>query len=160
TTEMTIRLPPRPRAAAIMCVARAEIQASQQELDALKHANTLLRKKVAELEAQRQVLSSGAVITLVLDAQLRVCWFTPATRALFPLIAMDVGRPITDLAQRFEDAHFTRDVDAVIQTAEPREAEVRNGDGRWFSRCIRPYKGRNGAGEITTGAAITFLDIS
>src|SRR5262249_13414122 len=92
---------------------------------------------------------------LFLDAQLQVLWFTPATRELFPLTAGDVGRPITDLVQRFEDRDFLKDACAVIETAEPREAEVRNREGRWFLRRIRPY---TSADERITGRRVSCTD--
>jgi two-component system CheB/CheR fusion protein len=101
------------------------------------------------------VLSAGAVMTLFLDEGLRVRWFTPAICELFPLTPNDVGRRITDFSQKFEDESFLRDVRTVMQTDQPREAEVRNVDAKWFLRRIRPYLAQTAA-----GVAVTFTDIS
>jgi PAS domain S-box-containing protein len=123
----------------------------------VNQANTQLKEKIAELEMQSRVLSSGAVMTLFLDEELRVRWFTPAMRELFPLMPGDAGRRITDLAQRFEDHNFIEDVRAVMQTGALRDAEVRNVVGRWYLRCIRPYLAE---GDTPAGVAITFNDIT
>src|SRR5262249_1388336 len=121
---------------------REELQALNEELrsandqlnlanDDLGAANAQLRLKIEELETQSNVLSSGAVMTLFVDQELRVRWFTPAMRELFPLMPGDAGRRITDFVQRFDDAKFIVDVHTVMQKNEPREAEVRNVEGKW-----------------------------
>jgi two-component system CheB/CheR fusion protein len=138
-----------------------ELKASNDQLNLanedLNKANAQLKDKIAELEMQSRVLSSGAVMTLFLDEELRVRWFTPAISELFPLAPTDVGRRITDFSQKFEDGNFVRHVHAVMQTDEPREAEVRNVEDRWFLRRIRPYLART---DTTAGVAVTFTDIS
>jgi PAS domain S-box-containing protein len=147
---------------------REELQALNQELKAsneqlnvanedLNLANARLREKIAELEMQSTVLSSGGVMTLFLDEELRVRWFTPGVSALFPLRPGDAGRWITDLKQRFEDEAFISDVEAVMQTEEGRESEVCNLEGQWFLRRIRPHLSSAGN---ATGVAVTFTDIT
>src|SRR5262249_52085591 len=129
---------------------REELQALNEELKAaneqlnianedLNQANAQLKEKIAALEMQSRVLSSGAVMTLFLDQELRVQWFTPAIGDLFPLMPGDAGRRITDFAAKFVDDSFIEEVRAVMQTGEPVEAEVGNSAGRWFLRRIRPY---------------------
>jgi len=147
---------------------REELQALNQELKAsndeinsanegLALANTQLQEKIMALEMQSRVLSSGAVMTLFLDEELRIRWFTPAIRELFPLVPADAGRGITDIAQRFDDSDFVGEVRAVMQTNAPREAEVRNLEGKWFLRRIGPYLART---DETLGVAVTFTDIT
>jgi two-component system, chemotaxis family, CheB/CheR fusion protein len=138
-----------------------ELKASNEELNIsnedLNRANVQLQEKIAELEMQRRVLFSGAVITLFLDQELKVRWFTPAVSELFPLMPGDIGRRITDFVQKFEDASFISDVHAVMQTDEPRQNEVWNGEGRCFLRRIHPYLSEAGT---TAGVAVTFTDIT
>jgi two-component system, chemotaxis family, CheB/CheR fusion protein len=147
---------------------REELQALNQELrasndqlnlanDDLNAANAQLRSKIQELETQSNVLSSGAVMTLFLDQELRVRWFTPAVSEVFPLTPTDAGRRVTDLVQKFDDDDFVRDVRAVMEKGEPREAEVRGIENKWFIRRIRPYRS---ATEAAAGVAITFADIT
>ena len=138
-----------------------ELRASNDQLnlanDDLATANARLRSKIEELETQSNVLSSGAVRTLFLDHELRVRWFTPAIRELFPLMPGDTGRCITDFVQKFDDKHFVGDVRAVMQRNEPREAEVHNVEGKWFLRRIGPYLART---DMPAGVAVTFSDIT
>src|SRR5690606_29509644 len=125
--------------------------------DDLAAANAQLRSKLEELETQSNVLSSGAVMTLFVDRELRVRWFTPALRELFPLRPGDVGRPLTDVVQLFDDERFIADIRAVMDGAALREAEVPSTEDKWFLRRIRPYLDNAAA---AAGVAITFSDIS
>jgi two-component system CheB/CheR fusion protein len=138
-----------------------ELRAANDQLntanDNLNVANDQLKMRVAELAVQSNVLSSGAVMTLFLDEDLRVQWFTPALCELFPLQRGDIGRRITDLARKFEDDGFVQDVHSVMRTGGLRETEVRGAGGKSFVRGIRPYRGTSGA---TGGVAVTFTDIS
>jgi GAF domain-containing protein len=98
-------------------------------------------------------------MTLFLDEELRMCWFTPAVCALVPVQAGDVGRRITDLALRFRHPSFLDDVRAVMQSGEPREAEVRTFDDRWYHMRIRPFRTGSEHGG-SAGVAITFGDVT
>jgi PAS domain S-box-containing protein len=99
-------------------------------------------------------------MTLFLDEALRVRWYTPGVTALFPLKASDVGRPITDLAPSFADTCFLDDVDSVMRTGELREGEVRNREGRWYLKRIRPFRTKQSEGLGGAGVAINFTDIT
>ena len=149
---------------------REELQALTQELrasndqlnlanDELNQANTRLRDKLDELETQSNVLSSGAVMTLFLDEELCVRWFTAALSELFPVKAWDAGRRITDFAPKFSRPEFIEDVRAVMRTGVPKEAAVRTFDDRWYLKRIRPFRAGSGEGS-GAGVAITFTDIT
>jgi two-component system CheB/CheR fusion protein len=96
-------------------------------------------------------------MTLFLDQELRVRWFTPGVKELFPLAPGDAGRPITDITQKFEDRNFIVDVQTVMQRGEPREAEVRSIADRWYLRRIRPHLS---VAETNAGVAVIFTDIT
>lgn len=156
-------------------ISREELEASREELQAVNEelrasndqlnlavddlaaANAQLLGKIDELETQSNVLSSGAVMALFLDHELRVRWFTRGVGAFFPLTAADAGRRITDFAPRFGDRAFLDDVRAVMAEDEPREAEVATTEDRWFLRRIGPYRAPSG---VMAGVAVTFTDIS
>lgn len=149
---------------------REELQALNEELRAsndqlnianedLNQANAQLRDKIAALETQSNVLSSGAVMTLFLDENLCVQWFTPAIRELFPLKAGDVGRPITDLSANFNDQESLNRIQSVMQTGNPSESEVQTFDGRWYLQRIRPFCIR-GDHTVDAGVAMNFTDIT
>lgn len=144
-----------------MRVSYAELDASREELQVLNEelhvSNEQLKEKVAELEMQSRVLSAGAVMTLFLDDELSIRWFTPAITALLPLTPADVGRRVTDLNARFDDPAFLDDVRRVLGAHEPREAEISSHDSRWYLRRIRPYLT---SAQTVAGVAITFTDIT
>ena len=151
----------------LMRVSHDELQASREEMKALNKeleaANAQLNKvnlqledNIDELEMQSGVMSSGEVMTLFLDQELRIRWYTPATTALFPFIDADIGRSITDIAARFDDEFFVDDVRGVIQNHRMSEAEMNTRDGSWFLRRIRPYL----ASASPIGVAVTFTDIT
>lgn len=136
---------------------RAELQALCEELlsvkDQLEFANERLARAgeqlnlsneqltlaLEELAARGQALPSAAVKTLYLDERLGVRWFSPAVRELIPVRPADVGRPVADLATRFDDPAFLDDVRAVLASGEPRSGQVKTRDGRRFSRHIGPH---------------------
>ncbi|HKT95365.1 MAG TPA: GAF domain-containing protein [Paraburkholderia sp.] len=117
------------------CTSREELEASREELQALNEelkasneqlnesneelneANVRLQENIAQLAMQSRVLQSGAVMTLFLDQDLRLRWFTPAIREVFSLKSSDVGRSIADLVPRFDDRDFLKDIHDVLQAA-------------------------------------------
>lgn len=137
-----------------LSIVNEQLATSNEQLNV---ANERLRVKLEELETQGRVLSSGAVMTLFLDEQLCVQWFTPAIRALFPLVPSDVGRPITDVIMRVHDPRFLEEVRSVMATGEAREDEVKGKSGRWYLRRIGVH--RQAAGH-PAGVVVTFTDVS
>jgi two-component system CheB/CheR fusion protein len=115
-----------------------ELLTSKEELQSLNEELTALNSQLQEtLERQRttandlqNVLYSTDVATLFLDTDLRIRFFTPATRALFTVIQTDLGRPLADLTTLTDDGMLTLDARAVLETLQPieREVQVRNGD--------------------------------
>ena len=61
-------------------------------------------------------MASTAIATVFLDRTLRITRFTPSAVELFNLIAADVGRPLSDLANRLEYPQIIDDARAVLDT--------------------------------------------
>ena len=91
-----------------------------------------------------------------LDSKFRVRRFTPAVTDLLELIDTDIGRPVTDLAQKFTDDNLLADARTVLQHLVPIEREVESHSGRWYLRRTLPY--RTSENHIE-GVVITFVDI-
>jgi len=142
-----------------------ELLASKEELQALNEELTALNSQLQEtLERHRRtandlqnVLFSTDVATLFLDADLNIRFFTPAARAVFRVIATDIGRPLTDLAALSRDQNLASDARSVLKTSEPIEREITGAKGVWFLRRIQPYRDDGGRAE---GVVITFVDIT
>ncbi|HET7526257.1 MAG TPA: PAS domain S-box protein, partial [Burkholderiaceae bacterium] len=74
------------------------------------------------------------------------------------LIAGDVGRPLEHVVSNLTGYdRLVDDVAMVIETLQPREAEVQVKSGTWFLMRIRPYRTID---NVIEGAVITLVDIS
>jgi two-component system CheB/CheR fusion protein len=142
-----------------------ELLTSKEELQSLNEELTALNSQLQEtLERQRStsddlqnVLYSTDVATLFLDPDLKIRFFTPATRALFNVIPGDVGRPLADLHSLSADNHLAGDAQAVLKGSDPIEREIQVPGGKWFLRHILPYLSHDRKVE---GVVITFIDIT
>jgi two-component system CheB/CheR fusion protein len=142
-----------------------ELVTSKEELQSLNEELTALNGQLQEtLERQRStsndlqnILHSSDVATLFLDSNLNIRFFTPAAKALFSVIATDIGRPLADLTSLADDADLLADARAVLTSFAPLRHEIQAGNGAWYLRRILPYRTREGR---TEGVVVTFADIS
>jgi two-component system CheB/CheR fusion protein len=142
-----------------------ELLTSKEELQSLNEELTVLNGQLQEtFERQRttsddlqNVLYSTDVATLFLDPDLNIRFFTPATRAVFNVIAGDVGRPLADLRSLAADDRLADDAKKVLKGAPPIAHEIEVPDGTWFMRRILPYRAHETKVE---GVVITFTDIT
>ncbi len=141
-----------------------ELLTSKEELQSLNEELTALNSQLQEtLEQQRttsndlqNVLFSTDMATLFLDAELKIRFFTPATKSLFNLIKTDVGRPLADLHSLAADPALPEDAQGVIKTLAPVDREI-EAAGRVWCRRVLPYRTHDNAVE---GVVITFTDIT
>ncbi|PIW44469.1 MAG: hypothetical protein COW18_12950 [Zetaproteobacteria bacterium CG12_big_fil_rev_8_21_14_0_65_54_13] len=152
--------------------ANEELQSSNEELETSKEelqsfneelntVNSELQEKVISLETANNDISnlidSTKNASIFLDTDLNIKFFTPSSKRLFNLIASDIGRPLSDIAARFDDPQLADDIQRVMQTEQPSHREVKDLAGNWYNRRILPY--RTAEGRIL-GAVITFDDIT
>jgi two-component system CheB/CheR fusion protein len=144
--------------------ANEELETSKEELQSINEelttVNSQLQVKIGQLEATTNdianLLSSTDIAVVFLDSKFRVRRFTSAVTDLLELIDTDIGRPITDLAQKFTGDNLVSDSRAVLQHLVPIEREVESHSGRWYLRRTLPY--RTSENHIE-GVVITFVDI-
>lgn len=105
----------------------------------------------------QSVLSSTDVAIILLDTDLAIRFFTPATKLLFNVILEDIGRPLTDLSSLVSEGALVSDARKVLQSLEPIEREIEALSGAWYVRRILPYRAD---GHGIEGVVITFADIS
>ncbi|CAN7676820.1 chemotaxis protein CheB [Caballeronia sp. LjRoot31] len=142
-----------------------ELLTSKEELQSLNEELTALNGQLQEtLERQRttsndlqNVLYSTDVATLFLDTELKIRFFTPATRSLFSVIPGDIGRPLADLNSLATDGALPIDVQTVLRSLVPVEREIETRGDMWFTRRILPYRTEDGG---VGGVVITFTDIT
>jgi two-component system CheB/CheR fusion protein len=142
-----------------------ELETSKEELQSLNEELNALNSQLQEtVERQRatsddlnNILNSSDVATLFLDCALKIRFFTPATKALFNVIATDIGRPLGDLTHRFADDDLLAEARTVLETLAPLRREVEADNGTWYIRRILPY--RSDAMRVE-GVVVTFAGIS
>jgi two-component system CheB/CheR fusion protein len=142
-----------------------ELVASKEELQSLNEELTALNAQIQEtLERQRttsndlqNVLYSTDVATLFLDTDLKIRFFTPATKSVFGVIPGDIGRPLEDLRALTADANLLKDARIVLQTLAPIEHEIEGRNGAWFARRVLPYRTQGTGAE---GVVITYVDVT
>jgi two-component system CheB/CheR fusion protein len=141
-----------------LLISREELQSLNEELTALNRQlhETLERERTTSNDLQN-VLYSTDVATLFLDPDLRIRFFTPATKSLFSILAGDVGRPIGELNALAPDDALLGDARLVLGNALPIEREIQAKTGAWYIRRILPYQAQDGAVE---GVVITFANIT
>lgn len=136
---------------------REEMQSMNEELQTV---NGELNGKVEELaqlnDDMQNLLNSTDVATLFLDKNLKIKRFTEQTRRIVRLIASDVGRSIEDLVPQIHYETFGDDAREVLETLQPREAEVQSLAGKWLLVRILPYRT---AQNMIDGVVVTFVDI-
>lgn len=142
-----------------------ELETSKEELQSLNEElttlNNQLQQKVDEhriaVDDLNNLLNSSRVATIFIDQQLCIKHFTPSTRSLFNLIVSDIGRPFSDITQKFKDPRLQEDIQTVLASLSPIEREIRVDDGSWFLRRILPYRTQDNK---IDGVVITFNDVS
>jgi two-component system CheB/CheR fusion protein len=141
-----------------LLTSKEELQSLNEELTALNGQlqETLDRQRTTSNDLQN-VLYSTDVATLFLDKALNIRLFTPAAKALFGVIAGDVGRPLTDLSLLGADSALPADCRTVLRTLKPEGREIETQAGVWFMRRIYPYRTHD---DRVDGVVITFTDIT
>jgi two-component system, chemotaxis family, CheB/CheR fusion protein len=141
-----------------------ELETSKEELQSVNEelttVNNQLQTKITQLEATTNdlanLLGSTDIAVVFLDAEFRVRRFTAAVNDLLELRETDIGRPVTDLAQKFTDDRMLSDARSVLQKLVPLDREIQSHSGRWYLRRTLPYRT---AENHIEGVVITFVDI-
>lgn len=142
-------------------------QNTSESLDQLRSLNSELTEMNgqlrASLEQQRtasrvslNVLYSTNIAAILLDADLNIRLFTPASQSLFNILTQDIGRPLADLCPLATDVNLLDDARSVMRDMTPLEREVESRSGVCFTRLISPY---NIQDNFVEGVVITFTDI-
>jgi two-component system CheB/CheR fusion protein len=137
---------------------KEELQSFNEELHTV---NSQLNGKIVELDALtndlHNLLAGSQIATIFLDSELRIKWFTPATKELFNLLSSDIGRPLAHFSTKFVDERLLSDAEAVLSKLAHIEVEVPGDADRWYLRRMLPYRTRD---DRIAGVVITFSDIS
>ena len=125
-----------------------ELETSKEELQSfneeLHSVNNQLQHKIDELDRTSNdlanLLSGTEIVTVFLDTELCIKWFSPVTKRLLALQSTDIGRPLSHFAPKFADDRLLSDAEIVLAKLTPIEAEIRSDDGKWYLRRVLPYR--------------------
>ncbi|MCX5723222.1 MAG: PAS domain-containing protein [Nitrospirae bacterium] len=149
-----------------------ELQSTNEELETAKEEMQSLNEELVTVNAELQgklddlsdanddlqnLLNSTEIATIFLDNELRIKRFTLEAKRVSSLIAVDVGRPLSDIVSKLTYGRLLEDAQAVLQTLVVKEQEVQAADGSWFLMRILPYRT---AKNTIDGLVLTFLDIT
>ncbi|MBL8055239.1 MAG: PAS domain S-box protein [Anaerolineales bacterium] len=143
-----------------------ELETSKEELQSVNEelatVNAELQNKVADLSRanndMNNLLAGTGVGTLFVDYRLRIARFTPAITHVINLIQTDIGRPVGHIVSNLVGYdRLVEDVQRVLESLVPQEAEVQTKAGVWYLMRIRPYRTLE---NVIEGAVITFVDIT
>lgn len=121
---------------------KEEIQSSNEELATV---NDELNNRNAELSRLNNdlvnLLGSVQMAIVMLGPDLRIRRYTPIAEKLLNLIPSDVGRLLTDIKLNLENIpDLAPLLTEVLDTVSPRELDVQDTRGRWYSLRLRPYR--------------------
>ena len=143
-----------------------ELETSKEELQSVNEelatVNTELQTKVADLsranDDMNNLLAGTGIATIFVDHQLRILRFTPAASEVINLIGSDVGRPVGHIVSNLDNYdRMITDIKEVLEDLIPKEVEVRNTRGDWFTMRILPYRTMD---NVIEGAVINFVNIT
>ena len=144
--------------------ANEELVSSKEELQSLNEelqtVNAELQGKVDELSSAhddfRNLLNNTSIATIFVDNRLRIKRYTDEATKIINLIGTDVGRPFKHVVTNLAYDKINEDLELVIKTLIPREAEVATTDGEWYNMRIVPYRTIDNR---IDGAVMTFTGI-
>jgi len=143
-----------------------ELETSKEEMQSINEelstVNTELQTKVADLSRanndMNNLLAGTGIATIFVDHSLRIMRFTPAVSSIINLILSDVGRPVSHIVSNLVGyTTLAADVQQVLRTLAPKEAEVQTSDGKCYTLRILPYRTLD---NVIEGAVITFVEIT
>ncbi len=141
-----------------------ELETSKEEIEStneeLSTVNEELSQRNIELAQSNDDLSnliaSVRMPIVLLDRELRIRRFTPATAQVLNLVAGDVARPIGDIKLPPDMADLDEDLTRVPVELSSFEREVRDWSGRWHLLRASPYRT---AEDKADGVVVVLVDI-
>jgi two-component system CheB/CheR fusion protein len=150
-----------------------ELQSTNEELETSKEELQSVNEELATVNAELQtnvvdltrtnndmnnMVAGTGIGTVFVDHQLHILRFTPDATRIINLIQADVGRPIGHIVSNLIGYDsLIPDVQAVLDTLIPREADVQTIEGQWYTMRIQPYRTTD---NMIEGAVISFINIT
>jgi two-component system CheB/CheR fusion protein len=150
-----------------------ELQSTNEELETSKEELQSVNEELATVNAELQtnvvdltrtnndmnnMFAGTGIGTVFVDHQLHILRFTPDATQIINLIQADVGRSVGHIASNLTGyGSLIPDVQAVLDTLIPKEADVQTIEGQWYTMRIQPYRTTD---NLIEGAVISFINIT
>jgi two-component system, chemotaxis family, CheB/CheR fusion protein len=142
-----------------------ELQSTNEELQSVNEelytVNSEYQNKIEVLTQLNNdinnLLKNTNIGTVFLDRNLLIRKYTPSVTSAINILEMDIGRPIHHISHNTLYENFLTDIENVLRTLVPKEAEVQGKKNNWFLMRILPYRTLENA---IDGVVITFFDIT
>jgi two-component system CheB/CheR fusion protein len=142
-----------------------ELQSTNEELQSVNEElytiNSEYQDKIQELSELNNdvnnLLANTGIGALFLDRSRRIRKFTKVAADIANIRDADIGRPLAELSSANLYEEFPHDIEAVFETLQPRERELRDARGNWHLLRMLPYRNEENAVE---GVIATFIDIN
>jgi nitrate/nitrite-specific signal transduction histidine kinase len=119
------------------------------------HLQRRIDALAADNDALGALLVSADIPIILLDAELRITRFTPASARVLNIRASDAGRPIADIASKVIDVDLARHARAVLDEERTVEKALVGLEGRRYLFRALPHRVLN----RTRGVVMAFVDL-
>jgi len=120
---------------------KEEIQSTNEELETVNEELRHRNRELSDLSSDLANVLAGIQMPIVIvDRDLRLRRFTPATDRVMRVIPTDAGRPLEDVKLRVIIPDLAQRIATTIETLAVNETEVQGEDGHWWELTIRPYE--------------------
>ena len=136
---------------------KEEIQSTNEELATLNHELNERNHELNRLNNDlTNVLASTHLSILMVTRELRIRRFTPVAEKVLSLTSADLGRPLAEVRLSLNLPDLVPLLAEVIESPGPRERDVQDDLGRWFSLRARPYLTHDNK---IDGAVVMLVDV-
>ena len=133
-----------------------ELQSLNEELHTVNAEHQLKIKELIELNDDlNNYFRNSGIGQILVDRNMIIRKFTPATKQLINLIETDLGRSITDISDNLLNMNLVSEIRQVIRNGKIIEKDVMIRDGHHFQMRISPYIRQD---KSLDGVVITFIN--
>jgi two-component system CheB/CheR fusion protein len=137
--------------------AQEELQSSNEELVTINEQLQNRNQELSQLSDDWTNLLSGLNIpVLMLGKDRRIRRFTAPAEKLLNLLPTDIGRLIHHIRPNVTIPNADGLIAEVMEKVSPKELEIQDREGRWYSLRLRPYRT---ADNRIDGVLMIFVDI-
>ena len=135
-----------------------ELQSLNEELHTVNAEHQLKIKELIELNDDlNNYFRNSEIGQILVDRNMIIRKFTPATKQIINLIESDIGRSITDISDNLTDINLAADIRQVLRQGRMIEKEVSIREGAHFQMRLSPYIRQN---KSLDGVVVTFINIT